>query len=128
MLGWLAPEALYDRMRQAACLVMPSIWYENFPRTLVEAFASGLPVIGSRLGALAEIIDDGRTGLLFESGSAAALAEKMRWAHANPWLVSQMGEHARTEYEARFTPERNYEELAAIYGDVIAAKRMPVAV
>ncbi|HEX5464791.1 MAG TPA: glycosyltransferase family 4 protein, partial [Burkholderiales bacterium] len=112
----------------AACLVMPSIWYENFPRTLVEAFASGLPVIGSRLGALAEIIDDGHTGLLFENGSAAALAEKMRWALANPRLVSRMGDNARAEYDARFTPERNYEQLAAIYGDVIAAKRMPVAV
>ncbi|HET7634034.1 MAG TPA: glycosyltransferase family 4 protein [Burkholderiales bacterium] len=128
MLGWLAPQALYDRMQHAACLVMPSIWYENFPRTLVEAFASGLPVIGSRLGALAEIIDDGHTGLLFETGSAAALAEKMRWALANPQLVSRMGENARAEYDARFTPERNYEQLAAIYGDVIAAKRMPVAV
>jgi glycosyltransferase involved in cell wall biosynthesis len=128
MLGWLAPRALYDRMQHAACLVMPSIWYENFPRTLVEAFASGLPVIGSRLGALAEIIDDGHTGLLFETGSAAALAEKMRWALANPQLVSRMGENARAEYDARFTPERNYEQLAAIYGDVIAAKRMPVAV
>jgi glycosyltransferase involved in cell wall biosynthesis len=128
MLGWLAPQALYDRMRQAACLVMPSIWYENFPRTLVEAFASGLPVIGSRLGALAEIIDDGRTGLLFETGSAAALAEKMRWALAHRPSLLRMGANARAEYDARFTPERNYEQLVAIYENVIADRRMPVAV
>src|SRR5690606_13863108 len=97
--GWQDPQQIYAQMRQAAYLVMPSIWYENFPRTLVEAYACGLPVIASRLGAMAELVRDGETGLLFEPGDAADLARKLQWADANPAAMRRMGEAARAEYE-----------------------------
>ena len=119
-LGALPPENVRTEMTQALALVMPSLWYENFPRTLVEAFACGLPVIGSRLGALAELIEEGRTGLLFEPGNAADLAEKIRWALANPNAMRTMGKAARAEYEAKYTAERNYQQLMAIYAEAIA--------
>lgn len=119
--GLLAHDEIADRMRRSSYLVMPSLWYENFPRTLVEAFACGLPVIASRLGALAELVDDGCTGLLFEPGSAADLARAIRWAEEHPQEMRRMGRLARAEYEAKYTPEKNYELLMAIYGDAIAA-------
>jgi glycosyltransferase involved in cell wall biosynthesis len=100
---------------------MPSIWYENFPRTLVEAFACGLPVIASRLGAMAELVRDGCTGLLFEPGDAADLAAKLRWARDNAVAMRRMGENARAEYEAKYTPEKNYQQLMTIYQDAIGA-------
>ena len=121
VLGWLPQREVYERMRCAAYLVMPSIWYEAFPRTLVEAFASGLPVIASRIGALAELVEHGRNGLLFEPGSPQALARSLAWAEAYPDKMRGMGERARADYEARFTPERNYRQLVGIYGDAIAA-------
>ena len=65
-------------MKESAFLVMPSEWYEGFPMVLVEAFSQGLPVVGSRLGSMAEIIQDGVTGLHFEAGNAADLAEKVK--------------------------------------------------
>lgn len=107
-------------MRGAAYLVMPSIWYENFPRTLVEAYACGLPVIASRLGAMAELIADGGTGLLFEPGDADDLAKKISWAERHPEEMRTMGENARREYEAKYTPEINYQQLIAIYDAAVA--------
>jgi len=123
LLGWKDPEAVYARMREASCLVVPSICYENFPRTIVEAFACGLPVIASRLGAMAEIVSDGETGLLFEAGNAEDLARKMAWAEANPGALREMGANARREYERKYTPEVNYRQLMTIYSDAIAALR-----
>lgn len=128
MLGWLGPEQIYERMRRAAYLVMPSRWYENFPRTLVEAFANGLPVIASDLGALAELVDHGRTGLRFQAGSAQDLARQIAWAEVFPAKLRVMGSNARAEYEAKFTPDRNYEQLMAIYDDAIAETRLRAVV
>jgi glycosyltransferase involved in cell wall biosynthesis len=127
-LGWLTHAEIYERMRRASYLVMPSIWYENFPRTLVEAYANGLPVIASHLGALAELVDHGRTGLLFEPGSAHDLARHVAWAEAFPAKMRAMGEEARERYESEFTSEQNYARLTAIYQDAIASADLRVAV
>jgi len=115
------PEIL-ELMRSAAYLIVPSIWYENFPRTIVEAFASGLPVIASRLGALAEVVKEGQTGLLFDPGQASDLAEKLRWAEANPLEMLRMGRNARKEYEELYSPERNYEVLSDIYSQALSER------
>ncbi|PKO51997.1 MAG: transferase [Betaproteobacteria bacterium HGW-Betaproteobacteria-20] len=122
-LGFQPLDTILTKMRQSAYLVVPSIWYENFPRTIVEAFACGLPVIASRIGALAEIVEDGRTGLLFEAGNAADLADKLAWAEAHPEEMVKMGMAAHAEYEAKYTPERNYAILMRIYEEAIAASR-----
>lgn len=119
MLGAIGVDQVRQEMLDAQCLVMPSIWYENFPRTLVEAFACGLPVIASRLGAMAELVEDGVTGLLFEPGSADGLAECIRWAIANPARMREMGGNARKVFEARYSAEENYRMLTAIYEDAI---------
>ena len=115
LLGWQSREAIYARMREASYLVVPSVCYENFPLTVVEAFANGLPVIASRLGAMAELVRDGTTGLQFEAGNAVDLASKMAWAEAHPADMRGMGRAARQEYEMKYTPARNYEALMSIY-------------
>ena len=120
LLGWLEPAVVLGRMRAAAFLVVPSIWYEGFPRVIVEAFACALPVIASRLGSMTEIIRDGETGLLFEPGNAADLARKIAWAKENPAAMRELGMAARREYEEKYTPERNYQQLMAIYAQAIS--------
>lgn len=115
VLGVRDSVAVQSAMLQSVALVLPSLCYENFPRTLVEAFAAGLPVIASRLGAMAELVDEGRTGLLFEPNNAADLALKLRWVLAHPNEARVMGENARREFESKFTPEVNYGQLIAIY-------------
>jgi glycosyltransferase involved in cell wall biosynthesis len=122
IIGKLPSEAIFNKMAGSLALIMPSIWYENFPRTLVESFACGLPVIASRIGALAELIEDGKTGLLFDSGNATNLAKKMLWAQQNPEKMRQMGQNALALYQAKYTPNQNYAQLIAIYEAAINKK------
>jgi glycosyltransferase involved in cell wall biosynthesis len=124
--GWQQGDYILSRMQATRALVMPSICFEGFPRTLAEAFAAGLPVIASRLGAMATSIDHGRTGLLFEPGNPTDLAEKLRWAQENPEAMATMGRAARAEYEARYTPEKNYELLMDIYAEAIDVSQQGV--
>ncbi|MGH9957644.1 MAG: glycosyltransferase family 4 protein [Pyrinomonadaceae bacterium] len=120
--GWQEPSQVYERMRSAEYIVIPSICYESGPLALIEAFACGLPVIASRLGPMAELIEDGKTGWLFDPGFSTSLAEKLRWAGANPEQMRKMGENARAEYEARYTPEKNYRQLINIYKNSITVE------
>jgi len=122
-LGSLPGDAVREEMGRAAALVVSSIWYENFPRTIVEAFASGTPVIASRIGALADIVRDGETGLLSEPGNSRDLADKMAWALSHPEQMAAMGRNARAQYEAEFSAEVNYRRLMEIYDGVLAEHR-----
>jgi glycosyltransferase involved in cell wall biosynthesis len=111
LLGRAGPAEVQERMRGAAYLLLPSLSYEALPRPLVEAFANGLPVIASRLGRLAEIVEPGRNGLLFEPGSARDLARRLAWAEAFPEKMRQMGECAKADYQARFLADWSYQRL-----------------
>jgi glycosyltransferase involved in cell wall biosynthesis len=121
-LGDLSLTEVQQRMARAQALVLPSICLESFPRVLVEAFAAGLPVIASRLGALAELVQPGETGLLFAPGDAQGLAEQMAWAAAHPAEMARMGRRARAVYEAHYTPQRNLARLLAIYAEAAAQR------
>ena len=110
-------------MRGARALVLTSICYENFPRTLVEAFACGLPVIASRLGAMAELVSDGKTGLLFEPADAQDLAAKLTWALDHPGEMATMGMAARAHYERGLSGSSNLRQLLAIYQDARAESK-----
>lgn len=121
LLGRQAPPQIFARMRAAQCLVLPSVWYENFPRVLVEAFACGLPVVASRLGAMAELVEEGVTGLLFTPGDARELADKLAWARAHPQRMLRMGVAARQTYERHYTSAANFRQLLKIYRDAMCA-------
>ena len=118
-LGQLPRGEVMAALKHAAFLVFTSEWYENFPMTIAEAFACGVPVICSRLGAMQEIVADGRTGLHFTPGDPQDLAAKVEWAWTHPKELVAMGRAARAEYEAKFTAERNYKMLMEIYGKVL---------
>jgi len=114
-LGALVPAAIEREMSTAAFLVVPSLWYEMFPMVLAEAFAAGLPAIVSRLGSLAEIVEDGATGLHFNPNDPADIAEKVQWATDHPAEMLEKGKRARQVYERNYTASANYRQLMAIY-------------
>ncbi len=122
-LGRKAPQEVYALMGGASFLVFPSESYEGFPRVLAEAFATGLPVLATALGSQASIIAHGRTGLHFRPGDPEDLAAKVEWLLSHPGELARMRREARAEYEAKYTAERNYEQLMAIYLGVLERRR-----
>ncbi|OLB93901.1 MAG: glycosyl transferase family 1 [Candidatus Rokubacteria bacterium 13_1_40CM_68_15] len=114
-LGRQPKEKVLALMREAQLLVLPSECYEMFPLVLAEASAAGLPVIGSRHGSIGAIIDDGRTGLHVRPGAPDDLASKVEWAFSHPRELAAMRTNARAAFEARYTPDVNYELLMGIY-------------
>ncbi len=110
-------------MARAAAVVVPSICYENSPITVAEAFAAGTPVIASRIGALAEIVEDGRTGWLTTPGNPAELAAAVDAAVGDPIETARRGGAARRTYRARYTPQAALAALEAVYAEALAARR-----
>jgi len=109
-----------ELLSEASFLIMSSVCYENFPMAIREAFACGKPVIASRLGAMAEIVEDNKTGLLFNPGDSADLAEKIRWMTENEDACIGMGMNARASFESKYTADRNFAMLMDIYEKVLA--------
>ena len=96
---------------QSQALILPTLWYEGFPMSIVEAYAMGTPVICSDLGNAGSVVEEGVTGWKFETGSAEGLAEKVKG-----W--SDISEGVKAVYEEKYTAERNYEMLNGIYQDM----------
>jgi glycosyltransferase involved in cell wall biosynthesis len=118
--GRLSRDDTVAAMKRARFLVVPSGWYETFGMCIAEAFACGTPVVCSRLGAMHELVSDGRTGLHFSSGDPNDLAEKVAWAWSHPNEMDAMGREARAEYEGKYTPARNYPMLMGVYRHALA--------
>lgn len=118
-LGRLSRRETQDAIKGALFLVVPSECYENFPMTIVEAFAAGTPVICSRLGAMQEIVKNEYTGLHFAPGDSADLAYSIARAWSHRSRMRGMGRMARREYELKYTAEKNHAFLMAIYQQAI---------
>jgi glycosyltransferase involved in cell wall biosynthesis len=123
---WLGRKSLdevYGLIGEAMFLVLPSQGYEGFPRVIVEAFARGTPILASRLGAMAEIVEHGRTGLHFEPGNARDLVVKARELAGDPQRLARMRQAARQEYEQKYTAAVNYRALLAIYEHALGGEQ-----
>ena len=118
--GRLPHEEAVMAVKSARFLVVPSAWYETFGMCIVEAFACGTPVICSRLGAMQELVCDGRTGFHFNYWDPYDLAEKIEYAWSHPREMRAMGREARAEYESKYTAERNYTQLMDVYRRALA--------
>ncbi|GAB3317531.1 hypothetical protein GCM10027299_08930 [Larkinella ripae] len=118
-LGKLSLLDTYDVIGKARILVIPSLWHEPFGRVVIEAYAKGTAVIGSRMGGIPELIKDGVTGYTYEGGNAEDLADKIELLYRNPELTTAMGLEGRKEYLTNYTPKSNYDILMSIYKDIM---------
>lgn len=121
-LGRKARDVTEDLIGDASLLIFPSECYETFGRVAIEAYAKGTPVIAANIGAIAELVEEGETGLRFEPGLPLDLAAKVE-----TFLKAQDAPHwrtrARQEFERKYTSDSNYETLMTIYAGAIARKR-----
>lgn len=114
-LGYVDRDKLQEFIIEASSVILPSEWYENFPFSILEAFVSAKPVIGSRIGGIPELVTDGETGLLFEPGNAEDLAIKIRWMMDHPKERQEMGRRARELVEKKYSPGLHYKRLMDVY-------------
>jgi glycosyltransferase involved in cell wall biosynthesis len=121
-MGRLPREQVLEHMRRSRALVLPSIWYENFPVSIVEAYATGLPVIASDAGTLPELVRVGKTGFIFQSGNAAHLAEKVLELRNQVELQSEFRSASRDEFEMYYQREQNCKILLEIYRKAIVIR------
>ncbi len=124
VLGRRSREEVWQLMRGARFLVFPSLWYEGFPMTLLEAMASALPVLASAIGSMKEIVLDSGAGLGCRPGDGADLAAKALRLWKDTELCSELGRHGRYRFESRYDAGSNYRMLIAIYEEALAARRM----
>jgi glycosyltransferase involved in cell wall biosynthesis len=108
-------EELYKTMKQAAFLIFPSRWYEAMPRTILDSFSVGTPVLASRIGAMQDLVEEGVTGGFFEPANPPSLAAAAEQLFQHPERLQQMRTHARREFETKYTAEHNYRLLMQAY-------------
>ena len=114
-LGPLEPEAIAGEMRRAALCIIPSRCYENFPMVLGEAFASGLPVLASNIGALGELVQQDRTGAQFDPFDPNSMIRTIDAAFTDPDRLARWGATAREHYEKHLTTAETTALQTSIY-------------
>ncbi|MFI6938012.1 glycosyltransferase [Streptomyces sp. NPDC050418] len=121
-MGLLDQEQSRDAIARAVAVVAPSTWLEAFGLVVVEAMAAGVPAVAAGHGAFAELVEDGKTGLLHRPRDAESLAAGLRRATAEPDRNREWGEAARRRYARDFGPEVGLERLLDAYRTVMAQR------
>jgi glycosyltransferase involved in cell wall biosynthesis len=122
-LGQVSRKSVIDLLIKSRFLVFPSKLFEGLPMTILEAFSCGVPVVSSDLGARSDIIRGSNSGLVYANRDSGDLATKVKWLWDHPIDCTKMAHNARREYEEKYTPEHNYEQLMDIYTRALAKKR-----
>lgn len=118
-LGYRSGDALFDTVRQARTVVLPSEWYENAPMSVMETYALQRPVIGADIGGIPELIRPGETGALFPSGNVDALAEQLILFKTLPDKeILAMGKRGREWAQQEFTATQYRERLLQLYREL----------
>ncbi|MDD5775799.1 MAG: glycosyltransferase family 4 protein [Candidatus Omnitrophica bacterium] len=117
--GYQSGDTLWNSIKKAQCVVLPAENAENNPRSVLEAFALGKPVIATQAGGIGELVRDGRTGLVFSAGDCIDLSKKISLLIKDPELIQAMGLNARRFVEERYSSEAHYQRLIEIYRSVI---------
>ncbi len=118
-LGLQPKNRVISYLKSCKALIFPSIWYEGFPVTILEAFSTSTPVIASSLGGMKEIIQDKINGYLFEPGNENDLISKICRINEDREIARELSYNARRSYLELYTPSKNYTQLVGIYNKVI---------
>ena len=124
-LGYLSPEAVRQQLQQTHLFCQPSVVASDgdregaYPTTLIEAQASGCPILGTCHCDIPEVVRDGVTGLLVPEHSPEALAEKAEWLMDHPEALSEFGRRARQHVQTHYNPRIEAEKLEAIYDECL---------
>ena len=121
--GFLRGKELDEIFYQSRLLVSPSLCFEGFPNVVAQAMACGKPVVATRIGALPEIVDDGKTGLLFDPANKQELVQKIDFLWSRPDLCREMGKAGQEKARTEYSEEKFYSRLMMIYEKAIRLKK-----
>lgn len=118
LLGFLNPTQMKDTIRKAKFIVVPSIWYENCPYSVMETLAIGKPVVGANIAGIPELVKNEQSGLTYKYDDVNDLSSKMKLLFDNDKLVKQYGENAKRQAQEEYGKEKYYEKIINIYNKI----------
>lgn len=118
-LGLLETGGLRDLLSKAQVSVVPSLWYENLPNSLLESYACGTPVVASNIGSLKECVRDGETGFLFRPAEAASLQQCLQYCLDHPAHLAQMSEAARRTAQDQYSASVHLRKLESLFAELV---------
>ncbi len=129
-IAWYAnrsDDEVLRRLGEASLFILPSINFEGFPKTIVEAYAKGTPVVASRLGAMAELVHEGISGACFKAGDAADLARTVARTICDAARLARMRLATRRLFETQYSASSSYDRLLEIYGHALRTRHVGTA-
>jgi glycosyltransferase involved in cell wall biosynthesis len=118
--GLLSKDRLADLLSKSRLNIIPSLWFENMPNVLLESLSCGTPVLTSDLGCFREMVQSGETGLLFETGNARDLSQKIISLLSNPAQLSRMSTNATRVAAAEYDKQKHYQRIMALLENLIS--------
>jgi glycosyltransferase involved in cell wall biosynthesis len=115
LLGYLNQSKLSRTISNSSFIVVPSLWYENMPYSILEAFAHGKPVVASKIGGIPEIVRSGKNGFLVEPGKSKEFAKKIQFLWNRPKLLKKLGLRAKNDVENKYNSQMHYNKLMGLY-------------
>ena len=123
LLGRLEKSEMKQYIGNSRFVVVPSIWYENCPYSIIETLTIGKPVIGSNIGGIPELIKNGENGFTYEYSNIIELAKKMKELFTDDKLVEQMGENAKINAKKEYSKDVYYDKIIKIYENLCNKKQ-----
>ena len=119
LLGFLNKEQMTETTRKCKFVVVPSIWYENCPYSVLETLAIGKPVIGSNMGGIPELVEDNENGFIYQYDDVDELSSKMKQLFKDKKLVENFSKKSKQLAKEKYSREKYYEDIMTIYKKVI---------
>lgn len=118
--GFKDKEVLHQAISSAQALIVPSIWFEGMPMTILESLAAGTPIILSKIGALSSLIEEDKTGFYFKAGDSGSLTEVLiKFSAFSEQQKQILLENCIKEYKTKYSIEENIKTLVQIYENTI---------
>lgn len=124
LLGYLNQNEIKKYISNAKFVVVPSIWYENCPYSILETMEIGKPIIGSKIGGIPELIEDSKNGFLYEYNDINQLEEKMKLLFNNKKLVEEQSKTSKFLFEKKYNKDIYYNKIYKIYKELLGEKNV----
>lgn len=119
LLGYLNQNDIRENIRKCRFVTVPSIWYENCPYSILETMEIGKPIIGSKIGGIPELIQDGINGFTYEHNDVSELTNKLKKLFNNDETVKQFSKNSKKIFIQNYSAEAYYNKLMTVYNKYI---------